>query len=89
MKKILGIIIGITGLLGMIGSSIITRFWQITIVVMVILKLANAINVPWFAGIFEAGAISTGLWILAGGLFFVSISTISAIAGAVLLEDKK
>jgi hypothetical protein len=63
------------------------RFWLITLVIMTILKLTGAVAMPWFAGIFTAGAISTGLWMLFGGLIFMGISFGITAIGAALMDD--
>jgi hypothetical protein len=40
----------------------------------------------WFAGPFTAGAISTGLWMLFGGLIMLGISAVIAIIGQSLIK---
>jgi hypothetical protein len=62
------------------------RFWLITIVIMSILKLTGVIQILWFAGIFSAGAISTGLWMLFGGLVMMAISFVITAIGAAILD---
>jgi hypothetical protein len=86
-KSIVGIIMSISGFLGMLGSAIAMRFWLITVVIMVILKLTGVLVIPWFAGPFTAGAISTGLWILTIGLLFMVISFTIAALGIKVLDD--
>ncbi len=71
---ILGILIGIGGIVGVIGSAIVMRFWAITIVVLSILKLVNLIQIPWFAGLFTISALGTGLWMLVIGLALFILS---------------
>jgi hypothetical protein len=63
------------------------RFWLITVVIMVILKLTGVLVIPWFAGPLTAGAISTGLWILTIGLLFMVISFTIAALGIKVLDD--
>ena len=67
LKNIVGVITGIAGFLGAIGSVIAMKYWMIVLVIMTILKLTGVVAMPWFAGILSAGAISTGLWMLFGG----------------------
>jgi len=86
MKAVAGLLTGIAGVIGMIGSGIAMRFWLITIVIMSILKLTGVIQILWFTGIFSAGAISTGLWMLFGGLVMMMISVIITAIGAALME---
>ena len=87
LKDIVAIITGLGGVLGMVGSAIAMRFWLITLVIMSILKLTGAVAMPWFAGIFSAGAISTGLWMLFGGLFFLLLSMLITAIAATFMED--
>ena len=86
MQAILGIITGFTGMLGVIGSAISMRYWFITIIIMTILKLTGVVMMTWFAGPLTAGAISTGLWMLFGGLIMMGISLVVTVIGAVLIE---
>jgi len=87
MQAIVGLVTGIAGVLGMIGSGIAMRFWLITLGLMTILKLTGVIVVPWFAGPLTAGAISTGLWMLFLGLIFMGLSFVITAFGAVLMQD--
>jgi hypothetical protein len=87
MKRVLGLITAIAGLFGMIGSAIAIRFWGLTVVVMSILKLANITVMPWFAGPFTAGAISTGLWMFALGIVFLTFSYVFMGVGAILASE--
>jgi len=86
MKAVAGLLTGIAGVIGMIGSGIAMRFWLITIVIMSILKLTGVIALAWFAGPLTAGAISTGLFMLFGGLVMMMISVIITAIGAALME---
>ena len=87
MKAVLGIFTGIAGVLGIVGSVIAMRFWLITLVIMTILKLTGVVQMAWFAGMFTAGAISTGLWMLFGGLIFMGISFVITAIGAALIDN--
>jgi len=86
MKTTIGFITGFAGLLGIIGSFISIRFWLITIIIMSILKLTGLLVIPWFTSIFAAGAISTGLWMLFGGLILMGISFLIGVASVALLD---
>jgi hypothetical protein len=87
MQAVLGMFTGIAGLLGIVGSMMAMRFWLITLVIMIILKLTGAVAMPWFAGMFTAGAISTGLFMLFGGFVFMGISFIITAIGAALMDN--
>jgi len=86
MQQIIGAIVGLFGIVGTIGSLIALKFWAITLVIMSILKLTGAVVMPWFAGAFTAGAISTGLWMLFLGLVMVVVSMVVAAIGGALIE---
>jgi len=58
---------------------------KITLVVMTILKLLGVITVAWFAGPFTVGAVSTGLWMLVGGLIMLGTSIVVAAVGNALI----
>jgi hypothetical protein len=88
MKAVLGIITALAGFLGIIGSAIAIRYWLIVIVIMSILKLGGLVQMAWFAGIFSAGAISTGLFMLFGGLILIIISFFITAIGSAILEDQ-
>jgi hypothetical protein len=87
MQAIIGFITGVVGLFGMISSSIVMRYWLIVLIIMTILKLSGAVAMPWFAGPLTAGAISTGLFMLFGGLALMFISFIIASYGAILMDN--
>jgi len=88
MKAIIGLITGIAGIIGIIGSVIAMRYWLLTVVIMTILKLTGVVLMPWFTGPLTVGAISTGLFMLLGGLVMMAISfAITAIA-ATLIETQ-
>jgi len=85
MKEIFGVFTGIAGILGIIGSAIAMRLWLLVTVILVILKLTGVVSIAWFAGPFTAGAISTGLFMLFGGLFMMGLSLmVTAISAAIL-----
>jgi len=86
MQAMIGLITGITGAMGMLGSAIAMRYWLITVVIMTILKLTGAVAMPWFAGPLTAGAISTGLFMLFGGLLFLGISMVITAIGEAIME---
>jgi len=86
MEKIAGIITILSGIIGTIGSALAIRFSGITIIVMTIIKLVYG-NIHWFAGIFSAGAISTGLWMLFGGLIIWVFSIMLEFLGTVIVEE--
>jgi len=87
MKAVVGLITGIAGVMGIIGSAIAMRYWLITGVIMTILKLTGVVVIPWFAGPLTAGAISTALWMLFLGLLFLGISIVVTAIGSILLEE--
>ena len=87
MKEVFGVFTGIAGIIGIIGSAIAMRLWLLVTVIMVILKLTGVISIAWFAGPFTAGAISTGLFMLFGGLLMMGLSFIVTAIGATILEN--
>ena len=87
MKKVLGIVTTVAGIIGMVGSALSMRLWLITVAVMTMLKLTGVLVIPWFAGIFSAGAISTGLWMLLAGFIMLLISYSVAITGVYFMKD--
>ena len=87
MQAVIGLITGIAGFLGIIGSAVAMRYWLVAIVIMTILKLTGVLTIAWFAGMFTAGAISTGLWMLFGGLGFMAISFVITAIGAGMMEN--
>jgi len=87
MQSFIGVIMAFFGVIGMIGSAIAINFWVITIVIMSILKITGVVMIPWFAGLFTAGAISTGLFMLVGGLFMIFISMGVTFIGGILVES--
>lgn len=86
-KTKLGALLAFGGFIGMIGSAIAMRYWLVTLVIMTILKLTGVVLMPWFAGVFAAGAISTGLWMLFGGLIIIIISYIITAVGVILVDN--
>ena len=87
LKIIVGVFTSIAGILGLIGSSIATRYWLITVVIMSIIKLAGFATMPWFAGPLSVGAISTGLWMLGLGIVFWFLSALITAIGGAILQD--
>ena len=86
MKKFSAIIMAIIGIISMIGSALVMRFWAITIIILSVLKLTAVLNIPWFAGITTLGAISTGLWMLFGGLIVMILSYIITIISGLIIK---
>jgi len=86
MQAIIGMFTAVAGVIGVIGSLISLKFWWITMVVMTIVKLVGAGSYVWFAGPFTMGAISTGLWMLFGGLIMLGISFMIATIGDALIK---
>jgi hypothetical protein len=86
MKLAIGVLTALAGFLGIIGSAIAMRYWLVTLVIISILKITNLVAVPWFAGITTVGAISTGLWMLFGGLIMLFVSAIITAIGTTLIE---
>jgi hypothetical protein len=86
-KIIIGVVTAFAGVLGLIGSSIATTYWAITIVIMSVIKLVGVSAMPWFAGPLTAGAISTGLWMLVLGIVFWFLSALITAIGGAILQD--
>jgi hypothetical protein len=86
-KTIVGSLIGISGFLSVVGSAIAMRYSMITVVIMSILKITGVLVIPWFAGVFTAGAISTGIWMLFLGLIFMFIGFLVAAIGVAVLDQ--
>jgi len=88
MKTFSAILMGIIGIISMVGSALVMKFWAITIIVLSILKLTSVLNIPWFAGITSLGAISTGLWMLFGGLIVMILSYIITIISGLIIKKR-
>jgi len=88
MREIIGALIAVFGFIGIVGSTIATRLWAATVVVLSILKLTGLLIIPWFAGAFTVSAIGTGLWLLLGGLLGIFVSFVVTAIGALIVESK-
>jgi len=86
MRRVLGFIIALGGLLGAIGSAIAVVVWEVTIVVMSTLKITGVVQMPWFAEPLTLGAISTGLWLLLFGVILYILSIIITSIGTSIID---
>jgi len=86
MQTFIGLLMAISGLLGIIGSAIVVKFSGVILVVMTILNTFGIINIAWFAGPFTAGAISTGIWMFVLGLLMLVLSYIITFIGGLIIQ---
>jgi len=69
------------GGIGLVISSIVANLLGASLMVMIILKLTDVIQYPWFGGISEISAIGTVLWIGLGTLVVWGLSFVLMIIG--------
>ena len=89
LAVILSFLAVLVGIIWSIGLIIVTKIWLITLVLMSILKISGLITIPWFAGIFTPGAISTSLWLLLLGIIMIAISLSIILIGNIFIEKLK
>ena len=87
MKKFIGAFVAVMGIIGVVVSSLALTLPTASVVILSILKLTNLVQMDWFAGITELGAISTGLWILFIGIIVYFLSMIFVVLGKMVTDD--
>ena len=87
MSKILRIVVVIVGTITLVLAKIATKISWFAILVLTILKLTSVLTIPWFAGLFSLGAISTGLFMFFGGIIVTVLSALVTINSAKSIED--